>query len=389
MKGLRIVVDISPISLQRGRWFRRHVLSLLNALQEDKSPNRYSFLSRDKTLLDRFFPRDDARFRIEHPWRRIPMLHRRPSWMGHLGKYFLSDVDVVHFPCSDIWLGPPRMRAVVTLHDFIPFCFPERFFKNAKEEKSYRFLLDRIAENATLLIAVSQHTRNEALKFLRVKPERVRTVYNAVDSLFLTGTKSSSRKEMEELGLGVPFFLFVGALDFRKNIPLLLEAFSLYRAKGGKANLVLVGNQDPGNPTYFPPLEPLLEKSKDRKYIVWLRNVTDELLPGIYAKALALVFPSMAEGFGYPLVEAMASGIPVIASKTTCLPEIAGGAAWLVELTPEDWAHAMAEVEEDKNLRERLVTKGRKRLEVFYPARFAEDMLAVYRQALTDGKSPQ
>ena len=383
MKTLHIVIDASPISFGRGRGFRRHILSLLGALRGDKSPNRYTFLSRDKSI-DRFFPRNDPRFRMEHPRRRIPMLHRTFAWTRWLGKICLSDVDVVHFPCSDIWYGSPRRRTVVTVHDFAPLQFPERFFKNAKEEKSYRFLLDRIAANATLLIAVSHHTRSEALRYLQIEPQRVRTIYNGIDSSFLNHTGFSTDEEIKRLGLTKSFFLFVGALDFRKNIPLLIQAFSEYRTKGGASDLVLVGQQDSRDPNYFPPLEPLLEKSKDRKHIHWLHQIPDSLLPAIYSRAIALVFPSLYEGFGYPVVEAMACGTAVITSKTTCLPEIAGEAARFSDLTAEDLARAMAEVEEDKGLRQQLIAKGRERLQAFYPDRFAKELLAVYRDALAE-----
>ena len=375
MNDLHVVIDVSPISFFQGRGYRRHVLSLLNALREEKSPNRYSFLSFKKDI-DPFFPKEDKRFHLEHPRRRIPFLHRSPAWTKWVGKFFLSDVNIMHFPCTDIWHGPRRIPTVVTIHDFAPLYFPERFFKNPKEEKLYRFVLKRIEENADLLIAVSHHTREEALKYLRVEPERIQTVYNAVDPLFLKKTAVSS----EEIGLTSPYFLFVSALDFRKNIPLLLEAFSEYRGQGGKLHLVLVGRQDARNPTYYPPIQPLLEESKYKKQIVWLKNVPDLWLPKIYSGATALIFPSSFEGFGYPLVEAMACETPIVATRTSCLAEIAGEAALIVNPKVGEICSAMRRIEEDEPLRCRLKESGKKRLELFLPSRLAQEMIEVYHQ---------
>lgn len=373
------MVDLSPISFLEGRGYRRHVLSLVNALHQNKISHRYTLLSRQKTA-DSFLPPGDPRFCVEHPRRRISMLHRPFSWTGWAGKLFLSDVDVVHFPCTDIWYGPPRARTVVTLHDFAPLHFPEHFFKNSKEEKQYRFLLERVAQNADFLIAVSDFTRTEALKYLGVEPGRIQTVYNAVDPLFLKNSASLPDSETKRLGIEDPFFLFVGALDFRKNIPLLVKAFSWYRARGGSAHLVLVGRRNEKNPKYFPPLEPILEKTPYRKNILWLNQVSDSLLPAIYSKAIALVFPSSFEGFGYPLVEAMASGTPLVATQTSSLAEIAGEAALWTEPVEEKIGEALKRVEEDETLRKRLKEEGKERLKLFLPECLAEEMIRIYHQ---------
>ena len=379
-KNLHVAIDVSPISFSRGRrGFRRFVSILMNALAGIRDSNRYTLLSQDKTL-NQFLPRGDFRFHVEDPRRRIPMLHRRPSWIGHLGRLFLSDVDVMHFPCTDIWYGVPRGRSVVTLHDFAPLHFPERFFKQAREEKQYRVLLERIAENANFIVTISDSTREEAMKYLKVESRRVRTVYNALDPRLLKKEEPSSKEDLRQRGVRKPFFLFVGGPDFRKNIPLLLEAFSLYRDQGGRANLVLAGWQDPSNPNYYPPLGPLLEKSKYQKDIGWLSQVTDSELPGIYSEALALIFPSQYEGFGMPMVEAMYFGTPVIATRTSCLPEIAGDAALFAEASRIEIAKAMNEIEASQSLRERLIRLGRRRAEFFMPERFAREMIEVYER---------
>jgi len=371
---MRIAIDISPVSLREGRGFRRHVLGLLRSLAENSTPHQYLVLSSDRQPLEYPIP-EGTRFRHEGPRKYLPMLHRRGT--GLLGRLYLREVDLVHFPCGDIWYSP-RGKALVTLHDLAPVRFPERFFKTRKEERGYQIHLEMIARHATLIIAVSHHTRKDILKYLQVPPERVRTIHNAIDPIFIEETKPLSEKELERIGIKMPYFLFVGALDFRKNIPLLLEAFSLYRQRGGGANLVLVGKQAADQPNYYPPLQPLLDKAREKDHIFWLSNITDGVLPRIYARARGFVFPSQFEGFGYPLIEAMACGTPVIATRLTSVPEIAGDAALLIEPIAEEIAQAMTRLDQDDSLRAQLTARGRERMGYFLPRRLAEEMAKVY-----------
>lgn len=306
------------------------------------------------------------------------MLHRKlPRF---LSKIFLAGIDLVHFPCTDIWENPRGVKVVVTLHDLAPLHFPGRFFSTSKEEKRYRLHLEKIIRDATLIVTVSDSTRQDLLHSFTLHPDKVRTVYNAVDPSFLSASGDPGPAILEEAGLRQPYFLFVGTFDFRKNVPLLLKAFSAYRREGGKSDLVMVGRQDPANPNYYPPVGPLLDQMSERDHVRSLSDVGDQKLPAIYRGARALVFPSSFEGFGYPILEAMASGIPVIAANRSSLPEIAGGAACLVDLDEEAIAQAMLRVEREESFAKNLVHLGQARVKGFLPERYSNEMINLYRE---------
>jgi len=320
----------------------------------------------------------DPRFRREPPRRRIPMLHRRGT--GLIGRVFLRGLDLVHFPCNDIWYSP-RGKAVVNVHDLIPLRFPEYFFKTSKEEAQFHFHLKMVVAHATMIVTQSEHSRQDLLAYLGVAPERVRAIHPCNDPVFLKEAKPFSGEELRQLGVEEPYFLFVGRMDFRKNIPLLLRAFSSYRSRGGRANLVLAGRQDPNNPRYYPPVQPLLDKMREKNHIFWLRNITDPVLARIYAGARGLVNLSIFEGFGSPLIEAMACGTPVIAARLSSFPEVAGDAALLVEPDEDQVAEKMMEIDGDETLRERFIHLGKERAGNFLPRKHAQEVIEIYRTA--------
>ena len=367
---MKVLIDASPAALGKGAGYYRHVVCLLKGLALNEGSHRYHVVTKDPSLAGQF-PENGHRLIFERPPGPLYMLHRKG--IGLVGRIPLIGFDLVHFPCTDIWYSPRGKKAVVTLHDLAPLHFPDRFFKTPEEEKVYHAHLDTIVSYATKMIAVSDHTRQDAISSLGITPDKITTVYNSVDPVFL---EALSKKESSE----VPYFLFVGDLDFRKNIPLLLQSFSTYRKRGGKFQLVLVGKSDPDNPIYYPPLGPLLEALKEKDQIRRLEGVSDKALAQIYKGAAGLVFPSSFEGFGFPLVEAMAAEIPVITVTTSCLPEIVGDAGLVVPLEEESLAEAMLRIEREKSLREDLIERGRKRLQNFLPRIQGQETLAIYRK---------
>lgn len=382
---LRIGIDAANVQpAPRGRGFRRLLFLLLGALAENAEQNQYMIFSPYRAMRDYLPP--DPRFRLAHPRRYIPMLHRKG--VGLVGRFLLQGFDLVHFPCVDIWYTP-RGKSVVNIHDLASLRFPERFFKAAREEALHRFNLSKIVEYATRIVTGSDFSRQDIITKLGVEPSRIRTVHPSNDPVFLKGAQPLLRGEGIRLGIEEPYFLFVGGIDFRKNIPLLLSSYSLYRRLGGRANLVMVGEQNQEHlrrypASYSPPLQELLSSMKERDHIRWLRDIPDETLPAIYAGARALVNVSMFEGFGSPLIEAMACGTPVIAARSSCFPEITGGAALLVEPREEEVSRAMSDIDKDETLREKLKALGRERAKFFSPAKYAREMLSVYQDVAQD-----
>jgi len=374
---LHVTIDASPVKLSEGRGYRRYVLALLRALAEDQSYNTYHILSWDTKPQDDFI-NNDVRFIIEHPYRRISLLHRR--WASWIGPLLMRDIDIAHFPCADIWYSR-RGKTVVTIHDLAPLHFPQHFFKTGLEENNYLAHLNHIAAYTSTITAVSDFSRTDILNNLKISPEKVFTVHNCIDKLFLPPPLLGAGQEGKQ-PLPSPYFLFVGFMDVRKNVPLLLEAFTIYRQRGGSSNLVLIGRIDNSRPAYCPPIQPILDNMKESKNVFWFKDISDEALPGFYSKARGVLFISSFEGFGYPLIEAMASATPIIASREASIPEVAGNAAHYVEINPESVAAAMFRFDEDDRLRQELVQAGKKRLPLFLPPEFARKILGVYKKSL-------
>lgn len=375
LRSLRIAIDASQVSPSRPRGYFRLVSLILRALSENKEAHHYVVLASDPSMR-RLIP-SDPRFHWAPPRRYIPLLHR--SGTGWLGKWLLRGLDLVHFPSHEIWYSY-RGKSIVNIHDLAPLHFPERFFKNPSEEVQYQTLLKKIVEHATLILTGSHFSRDDILRCLHVDPERVKVIHPSNDWAFLNHAEPLTIEEMKHWGFAPPYFLFTGQMSFRKNIPLLLKAYSRYCERGGENHLVLVGGQDPKNPTRFPPLEPLLDQMKERSRVFWLRRVPDEVLARIYAGARALVNLSFFEGFGSPLIEAMACGTPVVASRLSSFPEVAGDAALLVEAEEEEVTQALLDLDQDEALRRRLIDRGKRRSLDFLPAKMAEELLQVYKK---------
>lgn len=368
-RRLRIGIDASQASIEMGRGLRRYLLHLLKTLPLSSAPHRYFFITSESAIAKSFVP-SDSQFKCVHPRRYFAL--RRWPWLA-AAKFFAPRTDLMHF-INTLWDGY-RGKCVVTLGDLAPYHFPDNLFVNKEEENIYHRQLKIIVDRATLIATHSEYSRQDLIAHLKISPARVRTVYPIVDPVFLDA-RPEPRKPEE------PYFLYVGGIDFRKNIPLLLDAFSLYRERGGRSKLILVGRREnEKRPKHYPPLQPLLDAMKEKKHVRWLTRISDEELVSLYAASNAFVFPSFFEGFGSPLVEAMACGTPVITVRKTCIPEVMGEAAYYVETAPESLADAMADIESNAALRRQLVESGKERLKLYQPERFAEEMVSVYEDA--------
>jgi glycosyltransferase involved in cell wall biosynthesis len=305
---MRIVVDVTPLSRPRtgiGNYFRGMLAGLAEA-----SEGRHELVAFGPTG-----PRGRAEIRrsldglpLELRLRLLPRAHAwRTAW-SRLGRppveTFIGPLDVFHF--SD-WMYPPQRAGlrVTTIHDLVPLRFPEWVEPATLKMHGPKYV--HAARTCDRIFVNSGFTAGEVVELLGVEQDRIVIAHPGIDPVF--------GPEGDRADLGGPYVLAVGTLEPRKNLPVLAEAFALVRKRHPELTLAIAGLGG----SEMPPLE--------GKGIRLLGYVSDEELARLYRGAAAFVYPSRFEGFGIPVVEALASGTPAVVSSHRSLDEASGDAA--------------------------------------------------------------
>ncbi len=302
----------------------------------------------------------------------------RIGWMQLLASRVLEHVraDVAHFTNGMLPLGTSAAR-VVTIHDMsltlFPRCHPlRRLVIN-------RPLVGVAARVADVVVTVSNSARRDLLRLHGIAPERVTVVHEAAGPGFEPIADPVRRRRIRvRYGLPERFVLYVGAIEPRKNLCRLMAAFQAARARGVRHELVCVGPYGWSSRDLYE----CIDRLELGRVVHFTGYVPVEDLPVIYNLGQLFVFPSLYEGFGLPVVEAMACGTPVITANTSSLDEIAAGAAETVDpLNVEALADAIVRLAGDEELRRDLSQRGFVRAREFSWSRAAKEMLAVYGRA--------
>ena len=271
-------------------------------------------------------------------------------------------VRLVHEPH---YVLPPlvQCRSVVTIHDCIHLMFPE-YLPNRLAYYYAKGSMWAASRKSDRILTVSEASKRDILRFFDVPPEKVVVIYNAIDERFLAPA-DAERMELvkQRYQLDHPFVLYVGNIKPHKNIERLIAAFGRARERCDEGlKLIIIGDEI----SKYPALRQQVHKHKLDKHVRFLGFQPMETLAAFYRLARAFVFPSLYEGFGLPPLEAMACGAPVVTSNVSSLPEVAGGAALLVD--PYDEGAIAGGIERavtDDALRAELIEKGKQRARTF------------------------
>jgi glycosyltransferase involved in cell wall biosynthesis len=288
------------------------------------------------------------------------------------------NVDLLHSPHFLL----PLLRhctAVATIHDVIYLACPQDLPSRAGR-LYYRAMMNACARIATRIITDSEHSRNEIVRYLRADPEKIDVIYPGVDPAFAPVTDAAHLAAvLSRFGIDGEYILCVGIYKPRKNHAGLLRAFQRYLASGIQAQLVIAGPMAEGEAV----LRRLAAELGVAERVVFTGFVKDADLCALYSAARVCVVPSLYEGFGFTVLEAMACGAPVACSRATSLPEVAGKAALYFDPhDPEEMAGQLVHVFSDDALRDSLIEQGRQNLQRFNWAETTRSTLAVYHQAL-------
>jgi len=287
----------------------------------------------------------------------------------YLKKY---KINLLHFPnfASPLILKIPY---IVTVHDIAFLKFKENLKK--RDYFYWKNIFGLSLKKAKLLIAVSENTKKDLHYYYKIPLKKIEVI-PSFSSLIFEDFKTDL--DFEKFKFNFPYFLFVGTLEPRKNIERIIEGFLRASSKIKEdLKLIVIGQKG----WKFKRIVGLIEKNKDK--IIWFKNIDTNELPYFYKNAIALLFPSLYEGFGLPILEAYKFKIPVITSNVSSLPYVAGkGAIILNPYNIEEIEKAIIEIYYNKNLRENLIKKQEEELKKFEYEKIGKKFLSIYRNLI-------
>ncbi len=373
----RVVVDVSPAVNSKAGLGRYAEVLVTHLRHTWVGPQLYLFYNRrpggvfPPSLNDLPARRVSLGYK---PWRLL-------VWMGHLTHIpfdRLLPPESALFHATEHLLLPLRdIPTVLTVHDLIFERFPQYH-----KRLNHIFLtrtMPLFVQRATTIITISNATRDDLIRMYGIPAEKIHVVYEAPAPHFRPQPEEIVHRVRQRYGLPERYMLTVGTLEPRKNLGRLLAAFERAHAMGLVDAWVIVGQRGWLYEDFFRRLE----KSPAREAVILPGFVPDEDLPAMYSGATLFVLPSLYEGFGLPVLEAMACGAPVVTSNVGPLPEVGGDAALYVDPVSVDaLSDVLVRCLKDSSLREEMRQKGLEQAARFSWERTAEQTAAVYRKTI-------
>lgn len=251
--------------------------------------------------------------------------------------------------------GPVKknMNQIITIHDLIPLYFPNQY---KSQYYYYKYYLPKIIKSSDMIVTISENTKQDIMKFYKTKEEKIKVIYNGYEHLVAAPDTQTHVNKNER-----PYMLMVGATYPHKNLRIVLEAYAKIHHKI-ELDCIIVGRES----EYFNELRSFIDSQGLTNRVKLLGYVSDKELKTLYANANMFVYPSLYEGFGLPVLEAMLSDVPTIVSNTSSIPEVAGNASVIVDPGKvNEIAESILAVYDNSQLREQLISNGRENLKRF------------------------
>ncbi|MFN7172702.1 MAG: glycosyltransferase family 4 protein [Fimbriimonadaceae bacterium] len=376
-EGLRIGIDARLVAYRRGIGNVTH--HLLKEIASRNLPHTFiAYVDSEKAA--------EATPKAPHIEAKVLSPSFYPLWeQSALPKAIKRDrIDVLHCLANT---GPMKRtgdtRYLLTICD-VMYLMPEDIIGTTptlyhRAGRAYRrHVVPKAANTCDRVLTISDCSKNDIVKYLGLKPEKIQRIYLSYNEGVEKMSDDESAPVLEALGVQSPFFFALGALEPRKNTRRIIEAFALFCKRSNSPHRLVVGG------LVDKAQEAATEWAKEcgaRDRVTLLGFVSEKELSALYSKAEAFVWPSLYEGFGIPLLEALAVDTPVITAANGSIPEVVGEAALLCDATaPEDIAKKMLELADCPELASELRGKGRDQVKKFSWSKFADEHIAAYQE---------
>jgi len=361
----------------------------LNGAADDKSDNYRLFYNSFHNLQGRLAPWDSAQ---------SPLIGTH--WPNKIFNYFLQKlcswpkldkvlggVDIFwspHFNFTSLSTGAKAPLKISTVHDLSFLRYPE-FFSGRKNFWHRALGVKKILRAADKIVAVSENTKNDIIELVGIAPEKIQVIYPGNNLKKEEISPAAIRELKEKHNLSDNFILYIGNIEPRKNISGLIEAFNILRAQAASQaenhlvdlQLVLAGGAGWKNKTIYHAWQ----KSPYKNDIKFLGYINEAEKAVLYSQAAIFAYPSFYEGFGFPPLEAMTYGLPVVCSNVSSLPEVVGDAALMINpFRTEEISKALEIILTDEKVRQRLIDSGYERARLFSWDKAAKEYLELFRK---------
>lgn len=287
-----------------------------------------------------------------------------------------ENIQIYHGLSNEIPLGIEKteIKTIVTIHDLIFIRYPKLF--NKIDRYIYYYKFKSSCERANKIIAVSEQTKKDIIEYFSIPEEKIKVVYQGCNEIFqVKKSNVKINKTIKKYALPKDFILYVGSIEKRKNLKTLLKCIKDLE----KEKLVVIGN---GN-SYKKECKSYILENKFKKRVTFLNDISLEDMSCIYQSAKLMVYPSIFEGFGIPILEALFSKVPVITSKDGCFKEAGGNTSkYINPLSIEEMKEAILEIGNSKKIQKKMKEQGYIHAQKFADKKISDNLMQVYTSML-------
>ena len=357
--------------------YSRYIVDILCQFGPENEFVLYAPKKRENKRLDKL-TKQYQQLQLSYPttssWKKLSSLWRIWGVTQQLEK---EKIDIFHGLSNELPLNihQSEVKSVVTIHDLIFLRYPQYY--HSIDRKIYTYKFRKACENADKIIAISECTKRDIIEYFRIPADKIEVVYQGCDPSFMHPVAEEKKREVQaKYQLPDHYILNVGSIEERKNA---LSAVQALMMLPEQIHLVIVGRHT----EYTDKIERFIKENKLEERVHIISNVPFDDLPAFYQLAEIFVYPSRFEGFGIPIIEALYSGIPVVAATGSCLEEAGGPDSIYVD--PDDikgMADAFKQIYADPERKKIMIEKGQIFAKRFAEEKQAEEILNIYKQLM-------